>query len=158
MKRTTKILSVIMVLACLLACLPMLNAAATPTTATVTTDKASYAVDETVTFTTSSNGTSNTLWIYRVDGQWQTYIQAVPATYTMAFGWAGDYKALVEAWDNTGSCQSTMIYFTIGSAASSSAPTSATIGADKSVYKIGDVVNFSMSGDGESIFTSRRSC
>ena len=146
MKRTAKLLSVMLVLACLLACLPILNASATPTTATVTTDKTSYAVNENVVFTISSNGEKNNLWIYRVDGQWQTTVEGVGATYSLPFGWAGEYQALVEAWDGTGSLCSALVYFTVGS---SSKPTFATIGADKSVYSLGSTINFSMSGDGE---------
>jgi len=118
--------------------------------ATLSVDKSTYAVDETVTFTTSSNGTSNTLRIYRVDGQWQTYCQNVGSSYTLPFGWEGEYKALIETWCATGSVCSEYIYFTVGDASSSYAPTYATIGVDKSVYKIGDTVNFSMATDGES--------
>ena len=128
MKTTAKVLSIMLVLVCLMSCLSMLSVSATPTSATVTTNKSAYAVNEDVVFTISSNGSKNNLWIYRVDGLWQDTILGVGASYTIAFGWAGEYKALVEAWDGTGSLCSTTIYFTVGA---TSKPTTATIGADK---------------------------
>ncbi len=150
MKRTAKLMSVMLVLACLLACLPVLNAAAAvPTTAIVTTSKSSYDVGEDVIFNITANGAVTHLWVYRVDGQWQETYLSVGATHSLAFGWAGDYKALVQTWNGADNLISEYCYFTVGSAASSSKPTSATIGTDKKVYPLGGVVNFSMNGDGE---------
>ena len=55
-------------------------AAGAPTLASITTAKQSYLVNETITFQFSTDGSTNTLWIYRADGQWQNYYQNVGAS------------------------------------------------------------------------------
>ena len=70
-------------------------AAGAPTLASISTAKQSYLVNETITFQFSTDGSSNTLWIYRVDGEWQNYYQGVSTGFTLAFGWEGTYEALV---------------------------------------------------------------
>ena len=145
-----KILPLFLLLACICGMLPAIPADAVPTKPTISVDKTQISVDEHITFTISSDGSTNDLWMYRVDGQWTHQVRLDGTSYTVCFGWAGEYKALVEAWDETGSKTSDYVYFTVGERnATGSKPTYATIGCDKSVYKIGDVVTFSMSGDGE---------
>ena len=37
-------------------------------------------------FSCAGNGSSNTLWLYRKDGQWQTHYSDVGPTFSLAFG------------------------------------------------------------------------
>ncbi len=115
-----------------------------PTQAAVSTDKTSYAANETVTFNLSGNGTTNTLWVYRVDGQWQNYYQNAGSSYQLSFGWEGRYKALVETWNSKGSKISNEVYFQIGK------PTTATIKANKTSYTTDDTATFTLTSDGDS--------
>ena len=114
---------------------------APPTFATVSTDKASYAINETVTFNIDSDGVTNTLWIYLPDGS-STYYQDVGMSYQLAFGWQGRYEALVQTWNGQGSFCSERISFSIG------APTFASVSMDKTSYAINETVTFSIDSDG----------
>ena len=129
-----------------------------PTTATVKTNKSSYTTGENVTFTMSSDGASNTLWIYSPDGK-STYYQNAGTSKTLTFSTAGTYQALVEAWNGVGSKCSAKISFTVtkGSTTTtttttttSGKPTSATIKSDKSSYLTGENVVLTFSGNGDS--------
>ena len=82
--------------------------------------------------------------VSRVDGQWsQTY---AGASQTLAFGWDGEYTA----YGTDGTNKSNSVNFTVGSSTpTGNKPTSATLGTDKSVYKIGTNVIFSLIGDGD---------
>lgn len=114
-----------------------------PTKASISTDKTAYAANETVTFNMSGNGTTNTLWVYRVDGQWQNYYQNAGSSYQLAFGWEGQYKALVETWNSKGSKVSNEVYFQVGK------PTYATIKANKSSYTTDETATFTLTSDGD---------
>lgn len=114
-----------------------------PTKAAISTDKTAYAANETVTFNMSGNGTTNTLWVYRVDGQWQNYYQNAGSSYQLAFGWEGRYKALVETWNSKGSKVSNEVYFQVGK------PTYATIKANKSSYTTDETATFTLTSDGD---------
>ncbi len=116
-----------------------------PTTATVKTDKSTYNTGENVTFTMSSDGGSNTLWIYYPDGT-SKYYEKAGTSKTLTFSAAGDYQALVEAWNGNGSKCSSKISFTVKKA---SAPTSATIKSDKTSYTVGESVKLTFSGNGD---------
>ena len=128
-----------------------------PTTATVKTNKSSYTTGENVTFTMSSDGASNTLWIYSPDGK-STYYQNAGTSKTLTFSTAGTYQALVEAWNGVGSKCSSKISFTVtqGSTTTTTTttttgkPTSATIKSDKSSYLTGENVVLTFSGNGDS--------
>gem|GEM_PF-6565790 len=117
------------------------NYSGAPTYANVSTDKTSYQVDETVTFTTSSNGVTNTLWIYCPNGE-ILYYQDVPSSYQLAFGMSGHFQALVEAWNGIGSFCSELIDFYVG------IPTFATIATKQSSYNVDEYVTFSIDSDG----------
>ena len=85
-----------------------------PTFALLTTDKYAYAVDEPVTFTVSSDGLTDTIWIYCPDGSIQ-YYQNVGTTFQLGFGMSGKFQALVQTWNEVGECCSEKISFEIGS-------------------------------------------
>ena len=145
MKTTARFLSIVLVLACLLACLPVLDvSAAVPTTSVVTTDKSSYAVDEYVTFNINANGAVTHLWVYRVDGQWQNTYLNVGTSYQLPFGWAGEYKALVQTWNGNDNLISEYCYFTVVPA-----PTKANVSISSIFVPSGQSVTFTMDSDGD---------
>ena len=119
-----------------------------PTSATIKTNKSSYTTAESVTFTMSSDGASNTLWIYSPDGK-STYYQNAGTSKSLTFTAPGKYEALVEAWNGNGSKCSSKVSFTVTQAATPSKPTSATIKSDKSSYLVGENVNLTFSGNGD---------
>lgn len=84
--------------------------ASAPTYSVVTTDKAYYEPGEYVKFTMSSDGSSNTLWVYYPDGS-SKYVQNAGSSYIMTFSSTGEYKALVEGWNGDGSYKSAKISF-----------------------------------------------
>ena len=85
-----------------------------PTYATLWTDKTSYEVDETVTFNCSSDGVTNTLWIYCPDGT-SLYYENIGTTYQLGFGMSGHFQALIQTWNSVGSLCSEKINFFVGS-------------------------------------------
>ena len=117
-------------------------AAGAPTLASITTAKQSYLVNETITFQFSTDGSTNTLWIYRADGQWQNHYQNVGTSYSLAFGWAGEYEALVETWNGNGSKCSERITFFVG------APSYANLSANRTSVAPGASISFNASSDG----------
>ena len=140
-----------------------------PTKSTISISKTTYAVNEEVIFNMSCNGATNTLWVYRVDGQWQNHYENAGSSYPLAFGWEGEYKALVETWNSKGSKISNEVYFTVGSgttttatttakptttatttAAVSDKPTSATISVNKSSVEPEENITLTFSGNGKS--------
>ena len=84
-----------------------------PTFAAVSTDKDSYAIDEAVYFTINADGNTNTLWVYLPDGS-STYYENVGSSYQLAFGLSGRYEALVQTWNDHGSCISEIVSFSVG--------------------------------------------
>lgn len=86
--------------------------AAPPTYASVTVDKAYYEPGEYVKFTISSDGGSNTLWVYYPDGT-SKYYQNAGTSYILPVSQIGEYNALVEAWNGDGSCKSVKISFQV---------------------------------------------
>ena len=84
-----------------------------PSFAAVSTDKSSYAINEAVTFNIDSDGNINTLWIYLPDGS-STYYENVGSSYELAFGLSGRYEALVQTWNDHGSCISEIVSFSVG--------------------------------------------
>ena len=95
MKHGMKLAAVLLLMTVVLAFVPI-RIGAVPSYATVSTNKIYYAVNETVTFTMTSNGSRNNLWLYRIDGQWQKSFIDVGTSFTQAFGWEGTYEALLE--------------------------------------------------------------
>jgi antitoxin component YwqK of YwqJK toxin-antitoxin module len=99
-----------------------------PTSASISISKNAYATGEAVTFNMSGNGNTNTLWVYRIDGQWQNHYSNAGNSFELTFGWEGQYKALMETWNGQGSKISNTVYFKIGG------PSYATIKASKDTY------------------------
>ncbi|MBQ9506306.1 MAG: hypothetical protein IJR51_04050, partial [Clostridia bacterium] len=100
-----------------------------PSVAILSTDKTCYAVDETVTFTMTTNGTVNNLWIYCPNGDTLTYSD-VGNTYMLAFGMSGDFEALVQTWNGIGSKASDRIRFHVGK------PQKSIIQCNKTLYHV----------------------
>ena len=112
-----------------------------PSVAILSTDKTCYAVDETVTFTMTTNGTVNNLWIYCPNGDTLTYSD-VGNTYMLAFGMSGDFEALVQTWNGIGSKASDRIRFHVGK------PQKSIIQCNKTLYHVDETVTFTMDTDG----------
>ena len=117
-----------------------------PTYAIISTNKSSFNVNETVNFALSSDGDANknVVWIYYPDGT-SKYYSDKGTSFSTSFSQAGNYQALVEAWNGVGSKKSSKISFSV---VKPSAPTYATIKTDKSTYNTGETVNFALSSDG----------
>lgn len=124
---------------------PITNPTTKPGTASLTTDKSVYFVDELIHFTISSTSSNGELRLERVDGDWKKTYYNVGTSFSISFGWAGEYKATFMGLHVTNPAT---IYFTVVEDDSGLTPTYATITADKSVYSFGEPVNFSISSDG----------
>ena len=81
----------------------------------ITVNKKCFDLNEKIEFTfdTAARGDCNTLWIYKPDGS-SEYYQNVGNSFTISFSQAGSYEALVEAWNDIGSCISEKVSFVIG--------------------------------------------
>ena len=142
MKHCVKMMAILLVIAAILAFVPV-RSQAVPSYATVSTDKIYYAVNETVTFTLTSNGSRNNLWLYRIDGQWEKSFIDVGTSFTQAFGWEGTYEALLETWDNYGSYKSNRIIFHVGEPTTiTTAPTYSAVTIPKTTFNVGENVTF----------------
>lgn len=86
------------------------TATAEPTVATISTDKTTYKVGETVTFTFYGNGTRNCFNWYTPD---RNYEWDVASPHTMTFDTPGTYSALVQTFNGVGSKTSEKITFTV---------------------------------------------
>lgn len=113
-----------------------------PTSASISIAKNAYATGEAVTFNMSGNGNTNTLWVYRIDGQWQNHYSNAGNSFELTFGWEGQYKALMETWNGQGSKISNTVYFKIGG------PSYATIKASKDTFVAGEDATFTLDADG----------
>ncbi len=89
------------------------NPSTAPTVAKLNSDKLCYAVDETVTFSATANGNTNTLWIYCPDGS-QLYYKNIGTSHQLAFGMSGHFQALVQTWNDVGNLCSEKIDFYVG--------------------------------------------
>ena len=115
-----------------------------PITVSLTTDKTVYLFDEPISFTLSPVSMPNRLTLERVDGQWMQSYDNVDASFSISFGWVGEYRATFTA---PGISNPAIAHFTVIEGNNDGAPTYATIRVDKSVYKLGDTVNFLLSSD-----------
>ena len=81
----------------------------------ITVNKKCFDFNEKIefTFNTAARGDCNTIWIYKPDGS-SEYHQNVGNSFTISFSQAGSYEALVEAWNDIGSCISEKVSFVIG--------------------------------------------
>ncbi len=118
-----------------------------PTSATISANKSTVKVNESITLNFSGNGKTNTLWVYYPDGT-SKYFQNAGTSKTMTFTAPGKYEALVETWNQAGTLSfiSNKISFQVLPA---DAPTSAKVTMNKSVYTAGENVTFSFSTDGK---------
>ena len=81
----------------------------------ITVNKKCFDFNEKIEFTfdTAARGDCNTIWIYKPNGS-SEYHQNVSNNFTISFSQAGSYEALVEAWNDIGSCISEKVSFVIG--------------------------------------------
>lgn len=118
-----------------------------PTSASISANKSTVKVNESITLNFSGNGVYNTLWVYYPDGT-SKYYQNAGTSKTLTFTKTGDYQALVETWNQAGtlSCLSQKVSFKVVAA---DAPTSAKITTNKGSYYTGENVTFSFTCDGK---------
>ena len=81
----------------------------------ITVNKNNFDFNENIqfTFNTAARGDCNTIWIYKPDGS-SEYHQRVGNSFNISFSQPGDYEALVEAWNDIGSCISERVHFVVG--------------------------------------------
>lgn len=117
---------------------PDFSSGRAPQFAYISTDKLNYKIDEIVTFSFNTDITSNTntLWVYCPNGE-TLYYQNLGKSTTLAFGMAGYYEGLVEAWNGVGSCKSSRISWYVGK------PQYAYISINKSSYSVEENIIFS---------------
>lgn len=108
MKKVFSVLVAILIVSCM--AVPVL--AAPPSYANISVDPSDVYVGQYVHFHMTSDGSSNTLWIYYPDGH-STYYQNVGSDYYLAFDTPGDYEALVQSWNGDGSAVSSRVPFTV---------------------------------------------
>lgn len=130
---------------------PITNPTTTTTpslSVTLKTDKTHYTTAELVRFTISSADTNNTLCIYGVDSTYSRFIHQAGTFYMVPFPSAGKYKAQVIARTETSEVTSAEVYFTVTDAGDIVAPTYAQVRTNKTTYKPGEAVTFTLSSDG----------
>ena len=115
-----------------------------PITVSLTTDKSVYLFDEPISFTLSPVSKPNRLTLERVDGQWMQSYDNVDSSFSISFGWVGEYRATFTA---PGISNPAIAHFTVLEDYSGNAPTYATVTTDKSIYELGDTVDFYLSSD-----------
>ena len=81
----------------------------------ITVNKKKYDTNENIqfTFNTAARADYNTIWIYKPDGS-SEYHQRVGNSFNISFSQPGSYEALVEAWNDIGSCVSEKVSFVVG--------------------------------------------
>ena len=81
----------------------------------ITVNKKQYDTNENIqfTFNTAARADCNTIWIYKPDGS-SEYHQRVGNSFNISFSQPGSYEALVEAWNDIGSCVSEKVSFVVG--------------------------------------------
>lgn len=81
----------------------------------ITVNKKKYDTNENIqfTFNTAARADCNTIWIYKPDGS-SEYHQRVGNSFNISFSQPGNYEALVEAWNDIGSCVSEKVSFVVG--------------------------------------------
>lgn len=81
----------------------------------ITVNKKKYDTNENIqfTFNTAARADCNTIWIYKPDGS-SEYHQRVGNSFNISFSQPGSYEALVEAWNDIGSCVSEKVSFVVG--------------------------------------------
>ena len=114
-----------------------------PTNASVWLEKKQFDANENVRFYSTSDGYSNTLWIYAPDGS-STYYQNVTSPYTLRFNVPGAYRALVQAWNGKGSFTSQEIQFTVGNP-----PADGSVVTSKDTYAVNERVYFTIYANGD---------
>ena len=127
MKFVAKMAAVLLILCALLALIPM-QAGATPTYAELLIPKDTFTVGDEVTFTLSSDGVLNILWVYEL--RTNDITQQLIGRYevqgniiTLQFEKSGKYTAALEVWDGTGSMQSKSIVFYVRDPINTTQPT-----------------------------------
>lgn len=115
-----------------------------PTYASLSLDSDTHLINEKVAFNLTSDGNTNTLWIYHPDGSKQYYSNA-GSSYQLSFDTAGTYSALLETWNGVGSFKSELIEFIISENSSTNVYVSNIEIDDEStpqkVYYAGDTLN-----------------
>ena len=129
MKFVAKKAAVLLILCALLALIPM-QASATPTCAELLIPKDTFAVGEEVTFTLSSDGDLNILWIYELRAYDITKhligrYEVQENTKTLQFDESGKYTAMLEVWDDSGSVMSKSVVFYVKDLTNTIQPTTA---------------------------------
>lgn len=129
MKFVAKKAAVLLILCALLALIPM-QASATPTCAELLIPKDTFAVGEEVTFTLSSDGDLNILWIYELRAYDITKhligrYEVQENTKTLRFDESGKYTAMLEVWDDSGSVMSKSVVFYVKDLTNTIQPTTA---------------------------------
>ena len=110
---------------------------AEPSYAYISTDKMNYAVDEAVSFSFNTDAAygCNILWVYCPDGS-ALYYKNLCDTYTLKFGMAGYYEALVQAWNGVGSLCSARTSWYVGP------PQYSNITINKNNFSSGETIYF----------------
>ncbi len=107
---------------------------------TLSVSKTTVASDETLTL--SAPGATS-ITVSRVDGAWSNTYSG--ASVDLAFSWTGSYTATA----TNGSVTSNTVEFVVGTPTSTNPPTVSNIGTDRSVYRVGNTVTFTMDTNGD---------